>query len=596
MQIEAGPKATRRPLSKEILRITILALVTVLVWCYAEHRWTAQAWDTPVEYYADRGAMDVLSLFAGIKAATDGHYVPWASKINPSLGAPYAANWNDYPNNEQIQVFFTGLLAGFIGIFAAANVAMLLLYVLAAISFYFVCRQFRCAWPWAFAGGLVFAFAQFAFAHGQHHLTIAAYWHIPLCLLVCRWASTAGGLQWKSRRFRFAVAVAVLAGIQNVYYAAMFIQLLGLGCAFQLVRGHRRAILSAIAVGSVTFATFMVMNLNTFIYHLQHGPNNVAVSRHYYEIEWTGLKLVDFFMPWQHRVPAFADWSRRYFEETLVRGEIPPATYFGIAGIAALAWFAVWVFRRVTARPARTLPLEALQFSWIFIFAIVGGVNGLLGTTGFVLFRATARYSIFLLAILLLFLVRGLSRVTAKSPPALSAALAVALALLALWDQLPRIKTDADIQATAALVTSDRTFTELMERALPSGAMVFQLPVMDYPEDMSGDKLFSYEHFRPYIYSQTLRFSFGNDKGRPQGDWQHQLDKLSLADQIATLEHYGFSALYVNLRGMKNTGLDMLDDLERLGQTDVIVSPRKDLICVILKPDPKPAPPPALGP
>ena len=120
MQIEAGPKP-RRLLSTETLRVVILALMTVLIWCYAENRWTAQAWETPVEYYMDRGATDVLSLFAGIKAASDGDYVPFTSKMEPSLGAPYTGNWNDYPNNEQIQVFLTGLLAEGIGIFAAAN-------------------------------------------------------------------------------------------------------------------------------------------------------------------------------------------------------------------------------------------------------------------------------------------------------------------------------------------------------------------------------------------------------------------------------------------------------------------------------------------
>src|ERR1017187_8698748 len=103
MQIDAGPKASRLR-SRETLKIVILALVTVLVWCGVEHRWSAQAWRTPVEYYMDPGAMDVLSVFSGIKAAADGNYIPFASKINPSLGAPYPASWNDYPNNEQIQV------------------------------------------------------------------------------------------------------------------------------------------------------------------------------------------------------------------------------------------------------------------------------------------------------------------------------------------------------------------------------------------------------------------------------------------------------------------------------------------------------------
>ena len=593
MHPDAGPKASRL-LSKETLRIAILALATILIWCGVEHRWTAEAWRTPVEYYADRGAVDVLSLFAGIKAAADGYYVPFASKTNPWLGAPFVANWNDYPNNEQIQVFLTGMLADTIGVFAAANVAMLVLYVFAAVSFYFVCRQFRCAWPWAFAGGLVFAFAPYAFGHGQHHLTLSAYWHIPLCLLVCRWAATGGGLQWKSWRFRLAVGVAIVSGMQNIYYAAMFVQLLGLGCVLQFLRGRGRAVVAAITVGTVTVATFLLMNVNTFIYHLKYGPNQVAVSRHYQEIEWTAMKLVDFFMPWQHRIQAFQDFSRQYYGDAYVRGESPPANYFGIVGIVALAWFILRVFRRIMAGRTKPLPLEALFFAWIFVFATVGGINGMIGTTGFVLFRCTARYSIFLLCIVLLFLMRRLSKLTVKSPP-LAMGLALLMAALALWDQTPQLKTDADIQATAALVDSDRAFTAEMEKRLPENAMIFQVPVMDYPEN--GDiALPSYEHFRPYIFSQKLWYSFGNDKGRPQGDWQRQLAGLSLEELIATLEHDKFSAIYVNRRGMRDLGQSMLRDLVKLGQTDIILSPRKDLFCVVLHPDAKPPIPTAPGP
>ena len=594
MHIDTATK-TSRLFSRETFRIVILALLTVLIWCAVEDRWSAEAWRTPVEYYSDPGAMDILSVFATIKAAADGDYIPLKLKFNPHLSAPYGASWNDYPNNEQIQGFLTGMLADSVGLFAAANAVMLLLHVLAALSFYFVCRQFRCSWQWAFAMALVFAFSPFMFAQGQHHMTVASCWHIPLCLLVCRWASIGGGLRWKDWRFRFALAVAFLAGIQNVYYAAMFLQLLGIGCVLQFARGRRDAVLPAITVGAVTFATFLLMNVNTFVFHHEFGPNNAAVTRHYEEIEWTAMKFMDFFMPWQHRLPAFENWSRNYFSQAWVRGEYPPSNYFGIVGIIALAWFFLRVCRRVLARPARPIPLGALQFGWVFLFSIVGGVNGLLGSMGFILFRATARYSIFLLCIVLLFLARRLSTLTKKSP-ALSGSLAFATVALALWDQTPKWKTADDLQKIAVLVGSDRRFTEAVEKRLPEGAMIFEEPIMDYPEYKTPTVL-SYEHFRPYLFSQTLRYSFGGDKGRPSTDWQHRLDGLPLPDLVAALQHYGFSAILINRRGLPNLSWgaqneeELSKELKSSGLTDLLISPNSDFLCIFLKPDPNPVPP-----
>lgn len=581
---------TSRILSRESLRVAALVLVTVLIWCAVEHRWSARDWQIPVEYHNDPGAVDIFTVLASIKAASDGDYIPFKEKLNPRLGAPYGASWNDYPNNEQIQVFLTGMLADSIGLFPAANFAMLLLFVLSACSFYFVCRQFRCSWQWAFAMALVFAFSQFVFAHGQHHLTVAACWNIPLCLLVCRWVSTGGGLQWRGWRFRFAVAVALVAGIQNIYYAAIFIQLLGLGCALQLMRRNWRALVPAVAVGGVAFVTFLVMNVNMFIYHFQHGPNPGAITRRYKELEWTGMKFVDFFMPWQHRWPAFANWAQNYFDTDYIHGEAPPASYLGIVGIVALVWFALRIFRRIAARPPRPLPLGALQLAWIFLFATVGGLNGLAGSAGFILLRATTRYSIVVLCILLLFLARRLSTLAAKSP-VLSRVLPLAMVALALWDQTPKWKSADDIAITALKVVSDRRFTEAMERDLPENAMVFQLPIMDYPENANKHVL-SYEHFRPYLFSRTLRFSFGGEKGRPFADWQHDLDGLAPAQLVAKLEQYGFSAIYINRRGVTpEWELELVEKLRSQGKTGMVLSPDAGLLCVFLKPVVPPASP-----
>jgi phosphoglycerol transferase len=293
-------------------------------------------------------------------------------------------------------------------------------------------------------------------------------------------------------------------------------------------------------------------------------------------------------MPWQHRVAAFENWSRHYYSQAYVKGEIPPGCYLGVVGIVALGWFILRVLRRSLFRPVRPLPLDALQLAWIFLFSILGGVNGLLGAAGFMLFRATERYTIFLLCILLLFLARSLSRLTTKSSPAFSALLAIAMVALALWDQTPPWKTRDDIRATTKLIASDRVFTEAVEKRLHPGAMIFEEPIMDYPEYLTHTVL-SYEHFRPYLYSHALRFSYGGEKGRDLADWQHTLDNLPLPDLVAKLQSYGFSAILINTRAKLDWGAD---DLVKLGLRDAIISPDDNLVCVFLKPDPHPVLPP----
>lgn len=124
----------------DLVRAALLAVVTALLWCAIYDRWTVESWRTPLTYLADPHKCDVISIFAGIKAASEGHVCPFSFNNVPELGAPYIANWDDFPTTEKPILILTGWLARAIGIFAAANVALLLAQMLAAVSFYVATR------------------------------------------------------------------------------------------------------------------------------------------------------------------------------------------------------------------------------------------------------------------------------------------------------------------------------------------------------------------------------------------------------------------------------------------------------------------------
>src|SRR5262249_20589825 len=124
-------------------------------------------------------------------------------------------------------------------------------------------------------------------------------------------------------------------------------------------------------------------------------------------------------------------------------------------------------------------------------------------------------------------------------------AAAAGVGLLIFWDQAPRPPTAEQRATIARQVEADRRFVAEMEGALPEGAMVFQVPVMVFPE-MPAPGLSSYEHFRPYLYSRSLHFSFGSVKGRDRERWQHQLSQVPLEKAVQEIKDRGFAAIYVN--------------------------------------------------
>jgi phosphoglycerol transferase len=193
-----------------------------------------------------------------------------------------------------------------------------------------------------------------------------------------------------------------------------------------------------------------------------------------------------------------------------------------------------------------------------------------------------------ILAISLLYGARKLTSIqaAARTPDGtqgiLWGTIAAVVALVILVDQVPRAPAADYTNTTAVLVDSDRRFVADMEAALSDKAMVFQLPVMEFPESPVPG-LGSYEHFRPYLYSSRLRFSFGSHKGRPREAWQQEVAKMPAEKAIREIASRGFDAIYINRRGFQDGGKALENAIREAGYTRPLIrSSAGDLDCIPL--------------
>jgi len=158
------------------------------------------------------------------------------------------------------------------------------------------------------------------------------------------------------------------------------------------------------------------------------------------------------------------------------------------------------------------------------------------------------------------------------------------VAAVGLLDQVPRRPGAAQRQEIAAAVESDRVFGRALEAALPAGAMMFQLPVMGFPEVVAPWRLVDYELFRPYFTTSTLRLSYGAAKQRARSRWQRDLENEPAGELVRRLETYGFAALYLNRKGFEDGAAGLLRELGALGYDRQIQSPLGGQVAVLLRP------------
>jgi hypothetical protein len=562
----------------------LLCCLVIVICCAAYSRWTPEAWRTPVIYGSDGWAE-----MATAKAFASDGVRPIAPKSPASLGAPFRATWDDHITVEEPMFAWHGLLVRLFGVFLGSNLALLTAHVLAVAGFYAAARTLGAHATFAGGCAVLFSASPFAFVRSLEHLVLTYYWHIPLGLLVVWWCLDRG--PWGPRRILSAFAIAVIHGCQNPYYTNIFVQLLGLAAVVALIRRRPvKQIVLPIFIATAAMAAFAVMNIDTLIYWFSHGPNPLATVRSYAGVELYALKPLELLLPIVHRLHWAEEWTRNsYFSQAMFLGERGSA-YLGIIAIVSLCWIGWETVKGISCRGAM-IPRYFWVVLWIILYAVVGGGNGLVASFGLVLFRASNRYSIIIMAAALLFLAVELTGRTVAWRRLFRLGTALFILTVGLWDQVLIKKGHPSVSKIREIILADKTLVEQVEVSLPQGAMVFQLPVMDYPESPALEEMQDYEHFRPYLHSRFLRYSYGSDKGRARERWQREAVQLSPAALVPILERYGFSAVLLNKRGYPQGGAAMLKELRSAGAGRTIAE-SVDFVCLSLTPWAHPTLPP----
>lgn len=559
-----------------------LALVTALVFMAHYQRWTIESWKIPTDYVGD--AHEIL---ARIKAASEGDTWPLTRQVIERLGAPFGAHWNAYPTPDKPLMLMLGALAQSVGVFAAANIGLLLAQITAALAFYFAARWLRVRWEWAWAGALLFAYTYHTFHRGLPHFSFVFTWTVPLGLLATWLIARSKRLEWRSGGAVVCLCAALAMGVSTPYNLLFWGQLILWALVAQWLGDRRRANLAiGVATGVIALAAFALTNAETWIY-VQEPEGTPLLTRNYGGTERYALKPMEMFIPPQfHRLDVLAFFGHRYTRWSEWRGEayLP---YLGLFGIAALLWLVATGVRAVLQH--RRIPGQALPLTWLLGYATVGGITNVLAFfAGFQVFRATNRAAVFISAIVLVFLVVRLSRLTMHWPAHWRMLAALAVAAIGVLDQVPRRWPDEVYARMASDVRSDLKLGRELEAALPRGAMVFQLPVMGFPEVTPPFRLVDYELFRPYLVTEELKFSYGAAKFRARSRWQRDLENLPVETLVRRLERYGFAALYINRKGYEDRAERMLDELKTLGYTRQMRGTLGHQVVVFLNPTTKP--------
>lgn len=562
----------------------LLTLLVLALWCLAMDRWTLLAWQTPLHL---RG--DPLEIYARVQAAAEDLTQPLRGfSHQPRLAAPFDADWSRYPISDRVVFTFLGALARGVGLFTAVNLALAAVHVLNALAFYATARFLRWHRAWAFALALLFSFACYNF-YWAITVSFSLTFAIPPLLLLCAWIARHAPAVRPRAWTWLAIALGGWFGGANPYLLFFVCQLAGWSVVLQLVRRRDLARWRAgvVFIGCAA-ASFLLHNAAYFLADTGDA-SRLTLARTYAGSEIYALKLTDLVIPPSaHLIPALGALGRAYEAQSFLRTEFS-VNYLGLVALTGLAILFFDATRNAIRGRAR-IPDAALGAAWTFLFSAVGGINSLLAFVGLDIFRASSRNSIFLLVWALFFIGQWCQRHWRPQwrPSALRWSVALAIAAIGIVDCVPRLNAERWLKLNAASLQTQRDFLAGLEHRLGAGALIFQLPSTSFPEEGPVGRMTDYEHFRPYLLSTTLRFSYGALRGTDVARGLRALGTLPLPLLKTELEAAGFSALWLDRRAWADHAAAQLDALHRLGLEPLQQTAFPDVAIFLLQPSPTP--------
>lgn len=560
-QLVAGPPEPGRRRWSEVGWYAAAVVLSLLLTVGALRLWRAHP-RVPLTYQGD-----TLFLALWVKGATEnGWYLH-----NDAVGAPHGSDAHDFPAADSLHVAALMLLHRLTGsVSTALNVYFLLTFPLSAVSALFALRRLGLGAPAALLAALLFALQPYHFLRGELHLCLSSYYLVPLGLLLALGLlagrdGTVRPLGWPA-----ALAVCVLMSSAGVYYAfftGFFLSAAGL---LALVRtGSWRPFGSGLLLSGVMVGGLVLNVLPTLRYWSQHGPNP-AIRRHVSEAEVYALKPSQLVLPVnEHRSPTLAQLKNTYNSLMPLVNENSWAA-LGAVGAVGFLGLIGWLLVR-PLRPSAAAPLpDSLSLLNLLglLLGTVGGIGTLFNLLVAPWIRAYNRVSIFLAFLALAFVAWALDRLAQRflstAPRRLLYVAGLgALLLGGVWDQTTQTIIPAHPHIRHQY-RDDARFVRGIEQRLGPGAMVFQLPIVRFPENPPVHGMLDYDHLRGYLHSRHLRWSYGCVKGRAGDEWQQSLAQAPTPELLDIICLAGFRGLYINRRGFNDGGGQLLDEVDRL--------------------------------
>lgn len=516
---------------------------------------------------------------------------------NPRSGYPFGSSFLDYPGSDSANLLLIKLFSLLSGSsFIAVNLFFLSSFPAAFAASFVVARSFGLLRSFSLVGSLLFAFLPFHFMRLEH-LFYAWYFAAPFFFYLSFSAfQLPAGSDSNQRKnnwltwFKWAGFVLALLALSSfgVYYALFGVIVVSLGGLLGWLKTWKiQAPARALLVIFALVAGVLINIAPNIIGNYQNGVNPEVAQRSPIESELYGFKLMQLILPRaDHRVSWIGSITNRYNSNFPLINENVTSTLGVIGSLGLLMSFLLLISSLANVKINYKLGFLVAVVLVLFMFGTIGGLGAVFSTIISSSIRAWNRISIFVGfgAILIFFVVLQMLVERYSSKIRLtSLAIASLVLCVGLYDQTVPACVPCNLNLKTAY-ESDRDFVGTIEKSLPEGAAIYQLPYLSFPESPPLHRLSSYQLTTGVLHSKSLHWSFGGMKGRNGDMFYRALAQEPLEKQLDVIKRLGFTGIYIDRRGYSDNAQSLIDSLSALlGEPPTLLSANGELVFFKLK-------------
>ena len=562
----------KRTFCRELLYYLLVSVISISFFSLASKIWTRDL-NVPWSYSGD--SFMTASQIKGY--LEDGSFL-----INNKIGAPYGANFSDFPSSDTLFLGIISIISFFTKNWQVVlKLLFMISFPLTAITAFFVFRYFGRTAVVSVAGAVLFALLPYHFIRGINHLFLACYFTVPLGVLIAIELMNGNFiLSFKDRKSTLKsllfISSCILIGCSGIYYSFFSCFIISLAGIIGIIE---RKPLKKVAVCLIPlmliFLTVTANLASSIIYTKNNGANAEVALRSPKESELYGLKITQLLLPVTgHKISFLAQVKNLYRNFPLVNEN--DSASLGIIGSSGFVILLIMLFAERNSNADNNLlkNLSDLNVGAVLL-ATIGGFSSVFAMLITSKIRAYNRISVFIaffsiLAVITLFDIffDKFIRKARNFVAWLVIPTIIFVMVIGAADQIPNMGLAKDIKNE---YFSDREFIQRIETVLPKDSMIFQLPYVPFPENPPVFRMGDYELFRGYLHSTKLRWSYGVIRGRPGDLVYRNICSMPVEKMLDAVSLYGYSGIYVDTFGFADEGNLISTDLQRLiGQKPLI--------------------------